>query len=297
MDNDDTEFEPTWSPDGSKVAFMRQSTGMPAGEVAGQDLWTVAAAGGSETNLTNTPIAYECCPEYSPDGTKIAFTNSGHTDGNPSGTYDENEIWVMNANGSTQTQLTDLTDEDDTQDLQPTWSPDGSQIAWIKSVAGAQQIWTMDANGSNQEALTTTGYYYSPVWSPDGELIAAQLGNEIVAVDVDAPASVTNLTNNGSVQDEYPSWAPAAASGDEPDTAITQRPDDVIDRRRARYEFESDPPGADFECKLDAKPYKDCTSPKRLRNLSNGTHRFKVRATTGDGTDPTPAKDSFKVKP
>ena len=289
-DDDDTDFEPSWAPDGSKVIFQRQTTGVPVGEVAGQDLWTVPVGGGVATNVTNTPNAYECCAEYSPDGTKVAFTNSGDTDGNPMTPADENEIWVMNANGTGQTQLTDNT----AQDVGPTWSPDGSTIAWGNVDNGS--IWTMNADGSNEQALTSASSYYAPVWSPDGSLIAAQLGNEIVAVDVETPASVTNLSTNGPTQDQYPSWAPASGSG-APDTTITKRPDDVIHNRRARYEFESDPPGAGFECKLDARPYKDCTSPKRLKNLSNGPHRFKVRATTGTATDPTPAKDGFKVKP
>lgn len=289
-DDDDTDFEPGWAPDGSKIVFMRQSTGVPAGEVVGQDLWTVPVGGGGATNLTNTPLTYECCAEYSPDGSKIAFTNAGDVDNNPMTPSDENEIWVMDANGSNQVKLTDNT----AQDVGPTWSPDGTRIAWANVDNGS--LWTMDADGSDEAPLTGAATYYAPAWSPDGTLIAAQLGNEIWTVSVSSGVTVTNLTSNGATQDEYPSWAPATGSG-APDTTITKRPDDVIDRRRTRYEFESVPAGADFECKLDDKPYRGCTSPKRLKNLSNGTHRFKVRATTGTATDPTPAKDSFKVKP
>ena len=118
-DDDDTDFEPAWSADGTKVIFQRTTTGLPAGEVAGQDLWTVTANGATETNLTNTPNAYECCAESSPDGTKIAFTNSGDTDGNPMTDPDTNEIWVMNANGTGQTQLTFGTGTDQNLALAP----------------------------------------------------------------------------------------------------------------------------------------------------------------------------------
>jgi Tol biopolymer transport system component len=280
------EAEPSWSPDSQKIIWLRQTPQ--------QDLWTMDPNGANKTNLTNTALAYECCPEYSPDGTKIAFTNAGDTDNNAITPSDENEIWIMNASGSNPVQLTDPTDEDDTQDLQPTWSPDGSKIAWIKTVPGAQQLWTMNANGSSQAALTTTGNYYSPVWSPDGELIAVGLGSAIVAVDVDNPASVTTLAQNGA----YPSWAPAGGSGGAPNTRITDGPGDVIHKDKATFKVKAVPAdGATFECKLDGKPFKPCESPKTYKNLDKGKHKFRVRASNADGTDPTPASDSFKVKP
>ena len=293
MDNDDTDFEPTWSPDGSTIVFMRQSTGVPSGEVAGQDLWSVPAAGGTATNLTNTPNTYECCPEFSPDGTKIAFTNSGNTDGNPKTPDDENEIWVMNANGSGQQQLIQNT----AQDVGPTWSPSGNQIAWANVDTGV--IWTMNADGFNPVPVTGAGGYYAPSWSPDGTRIAAACGFDICSVGLANPTTdVVNLTQTPSVQDEYPNWAPGTPGGGAPDTQITKSPKDVIRKDTAKYEFEADPPaGATFECKLDKKAFKACTSPRRYKNLSNGKHKFQVRASAGGETDPTPAKHTFKVKP
>jgi Tol biopolymer transport system component len=284
------EAEPSWSPDSETIVWTRTTPQ--------QDIWTTSANGSNKTNLTNTALAYECCPEYSPDGTRIAFTNSGDTDGNEETPGDENEIWVMDANGSNPVQLTDPTDTDDTQDLQPTWSPDGSRIAWIKFVPGAQQLWTMDADGANQAALVATGYYYSPTWSPDGGLIAVGLGTEIVAVDVDTPTSITNLTNDGAIQDQYPSWAPAGGGGAAPNTKITDGPPDVVHKPKATFKFKAVPAtGATFECKLDDKPFKTCESPKTYRRLSRGKHKFQARASNSEGTDPTPAKASFKYKP
>jgi len=72
----------------------------------------------------------------------------------------------------------------------------------------------------------------------------------------------------------------------------------VIHKPKATFKFKATPAdGATFECKLDGKPYKACASPKNLRNLSHGKHTFRVRASNGGGTDPTPAKATFKVKP
>ena len=53
---------------------------------------------------------------------------------------------------------------------------------------------------------------------------------------------------------------------------------------------------ASFECKLDKKPFKPCKSPKKLKRLKKGKHKFKVRAIDPAGnTDPSAAKDKFKV--
>ena len=285
------EAEPSWSPDSQTIVWSRQISG------AGTDVWTTDADGDNKLNRTNTQFVDESTPEYSPDGTKIAYTASGYYDGFP-GTFHPNNIWVMNANGTNQTQLTFGADPE--QNFQPTWSPDGSQIAYIHTANASNQpyyIYVMDADGSNQDPLTPTGGYYSPTWSPDGELIAAQSANEIYAVDVDSPATVTNLTMNG-VQDEYPSWAPAGEGGGAPNTKITDGPGKVIHKDKTTFKFKAIPAdGATFECKLDGKPYKACSSPKELKNLSNGKHKFRVRATAGGQTDPTPARATFRVKP
>jgi tricorn protease-like protein len=294
-DDDDTDFEPSWSPDGTKVVFLRSADGDPGPQASGADLWTVTSGGNDETNLTQTPIAYECCAEYSPDGTKIAFTNSGHTDGDPKGDYAPNDIWVMNANGTGQTQLTFAGASEG--NIQPTWSPDGSKIAYLHTTASSQDIYVMDADGDNQAPMATTASNeYSPVWSPDGTLIASELANEIFTIQVSNPATVTNLTQN-SVQDQYPSWAPDPEGSGAPNTKITDGPGRVIHKPKTTFKFKAIPAdGATFECKLDGKPYKSCTSPKDLKNLGKGKHKFRVRATAGGQTDPTPAKDTFKVK-
>jgi Tol biopolymer transport system component len=288
--NGDFDSEPAWSPDGSEIVFAGPT-----------DLWIMNANGTNPTNVTNTPIAYECCPEYSPDGSKIAFTVNGHIDGNPKGPYAQNDIWVMNANGTGKTQLTFASAPDG--NIQPTWSPDGTEIGYLHTTGSGQDVWTMDADGADDAPVTDTAAgEYTPVWSPDGTKLAFQQGvgdNEIVtsAITLSPPGLFTPLTSN-SIEDQYPSWAPAAEGGTAPNTKITAKPGDVIHKPKATFKFKAIPgAGASFECKLDAKPYKKCRSPKRYRKLDNGKHKFKVRATGPGGTDSSPARDGFKVKP
>src|SRR5439155_5872625 len=82
------------------------------------------------------------------------------------------EIWVMNANGSSPTQLTTGTSLTGVSiDVgSPAWSPDGTKIAYANSGA----IWVMDAAGTNQHQLVGASggnILWDPAWSPDGASI------------------------------------------------------------------------------------------------------------------------------
>ena len=102
-------------------------------------------------------------PSWSPDGTKIAF-ESGIDD-----VVYNYEIYVMNADGSNQTNLTN----NSSQDKYPTWSPDGSKIAFYSMRDGNDEIYVMNADGSNQTRLTNNSDSDKyPLWSPDGSKIA-----------------------------------------------------------------------------------------------------------------------------
>lgn len=80
-----------------------------------------------------------------------------------------------------------------------------------------------------------------------------------------------------------------------PETTITKRPKKKGKRRKARFKFVASEP-ATFQCKLDRKRFKPCTSPFK-RRVSRRKHRFKVRAIdTVGNVDPTPAKYRWKVK-
>lgn len=79
-----------------------------------------------------------------------------------------------------------------------------------------------------------------------------------------------------------------------PDTAITKKPSGG--GSEVKIEFTADEPGSTFSCKLDKAPFRSCSSPKKLKGLAPGKHKFKVRAADRVGnTDPTPAKVRFNV--
>ena len=83
---------PVWSPNGEYIAF-----GIVSDEYGKEEIYVIRADGTELTNLSNTPFYHEGRPAWSPDSSKIAFDSD--RDGTP-------DIYLMNADGSNQTRLT-----------------------------------------------------------------------------------------------------------------------------------------------------------------------------------------------
>ena len=99
--------------------------------------------GSDETRITDNPDFDHFHPYWSPDGGKIVFYSN--RDGG------DDEIYVMDVDGSNPTQLTSTFGDN----FDPAWSPDGSKIAFVSSRDGLDdEIYVMDADGSNQPRLT-----------------------------------------------------------------------------------------------------------------------------------------------
>lgn len=83
------------------------------------------------------------------------------------------EIFVMNADGTGQTQLT----HNSSHEFDPMWSPDGKRIGFssIRDFTGTDdfEIWVMNADGSDPVQLTNNAVNdFGPIWSPNGRRIA-----------------------------------------------------------------------------------------------------------------------------
>ncbi len=188
----DSDINPAWSPDGTKIAFVSARAGF-----GNDEIYVMNADGSNPTRLTNDSAGdYE--PAWSPDGTKIAFVSS--RDGN-------DEIYLMDANGSNPIRLTN----NPTADYGPAWSPDGTKIAFASDRDGNHEIYVMDADGANPTNLTNDpADDADPTWSPDGARIAFESireGNQdIYAMDADG-SDQTRLTNDPS-DDLGPAWSP-----------------------------------------------------------------------------------------
>jgi len=126
---------------------------------------------------------------------KIAFDSD--RDGN-------NEIYVMNADGTGLTRLTNYSSDS------PIWSPDGTKIAFVTTEDSKIQINVMNADGSGQTRLTNSDWPTLPIWSPDGTKIAFESirdhHSQIYVMNADGTGQ-TNLSNN-IWNDSRPSWSP-----------------------------------------------------------------------------------------
>ena len=138
------------------------------------EIYAMDADGGNQENLTNHPVDDEQ-PDWSPDGTKIAFVSNRN--------LGVNQIYVMDADGSNQIRLTDGL----RRKQEPDYSPDGQQIAFTVHVDlhrhvdledddGLPRIAVMDAGGQNRERFED--HAMQPSWSPDGGQIAFVSGRD-----------------------------------------------------------------------------------------------------------------------
>ncbi len=142
------EGSPTWSPDGSRIAFLHKTT------CFSKDIDVMNANGSGVARLTNAGFAARLA--WGRTG-KIAFDprvlpGEGFSDG---------EIEVVTVSGATVTRLTN----NSVNDLSPTWSPDGSRIAFASDRTGNLDIFAMNADGSGITRLTSNSAFESePAW-------------------------------------------------------------------------------------------------------------------------------------
>ena len=148
---------PAYSPDGTKIVFIHCDDTDADGNLVNEQVWVMSSNGSNKTQLTFDAIDHDQLPDWSPDGTRIAYAD---------GFVGTGRIFSMHADGSHQTQLTFGPGDD----FGSAWSPDGRQIAFLRDFGGGDRpVFVMNANGGNQHRLTAgASHQFVPGWQPLG---------------------------------------------------------------------------------------------------------------------------------
>ena len=183
---------PTWSPDGTRIAFTRNGT-----------LHVINADGSGFTPLPNDDFAQNA--SWSPDGARIAYTSGG-------------DIHVRNADGSHLVAVTTNAQ----QEGSPEWAPDGRRLVFERVVGGRFQLFVINADGTGETRLSFGPSDYSPAWSPFPRARSdAGISIEMSPTDVKlAPSdtrqfTATVRTTTGTVIGQAVTWSssdPAVAT-------------------------------------------------------------------------------------
>lgn len=179
-DDEWTEMAARFSPNGSRIAYVTNSTGSET-SIQSQKIVVMYADGSNPVRLTSTPDSVlENWPAWTPDGSQIVYGAGG-------------DIFIINADGTDPRQLT----SGPTRDNHPAVSPDGSTIAYQVNT----DIYLMSLDGQQQRpVLETQELEMIPGWFPDGRLAyVTQHGNRrnqirtVMSLDLgtSTPAQVT----------------------------------------------------------------------------------------------------------
>ena len=154
-----SDSHPSWSPDGGRIVFCSTR-----GDGENDDIYVVNVDGSGVQRLTDNGLAWDTFPSFSPDGKQILFRRLLR-ERRPEGTLINSEILVMKADGSDVRNLS----KNAYFDGWPSWSPDGTRIAFSSNREDPYQVFVMNADGSDAVRVAASPYTsVRPQWLPDG---------------------------------------------------------------------------------------------------------------------------------
>lgn len=143
---------PSWSPDGSRIAFISDRSGE-------EEIWVISQDGRQPAEqLTSGGRAMRYSPEWSPDGKHIAFTDK------------DGKVWVLTV---ADRKLIEVADAKSGQVTDHTWSPRGNHLAFSmddENLMSSVYVWSAE-DGQTRRVTNGTFEESSPAWDPAGNYL------------------------------------------------------------------------------------------------------------------------------
>lgn len=189
--------EPTWSPNGRKLAFVQGAFAVnhPSHMLLyvianGEGPRRLASCGSCSRGWASQPLA------WSPNGKWIAFSRDGFRTG-------KETLWIVAAAGGKPHRLTHCRSRCD--DANPSWSPNGHRLVYERFTRGSTRLYTIRRNGSHQTKISPGE---DPQWSPDGLRIAFEDSRGIEVANADGTGVHLLFAQTGGAGPGVPSWSP-----------------------------------------------------------------------------------------
>jgi TolB protein len=159
---------PSWSPDQSRIAFMSDRTGR-------WQIFVMRSDGTDPRQVTQDTTILAHNPVWAPQGSKILFYAGSGKGNDQVFTVEPNGQHLARLSRDVQVRANDVVKSIPTNNIYPSWSPDGKHILFCSNRGGTNALYTMNADGSELKRLSRNLAFFGR-WSPDGKNIAAIFG-------------------------------------------------------------------------------------------------------------------------
>jgi serine/threonine-protein kinase len=162
---------PTWSPDGTRIAFGHHTTGSP-------NIYQIPADGSAAQQRLTTAEPSQFPGSWSPDGQWLAFSQDTSTSGATERNYD---IWILGFDADRKPRPFLNTPA---QEYAPAFSPNGRWLAYVSDESGQREVYVRPFPGPGARVTVSSGGGIEPVWGRNGRELFYRSADRMLVVSV-----------------------------------------------------------------------------------------------------------------